>query len=368
MRSWKKTAPGNLSWWHWMTIGRCNFWILLEYIQNKSDPVISNDWKNPQASRVDDGHVEALGNSMVQEDAVHGISQGVETTEREGQVAQAAREGNARASALDFFNCIDEVKSIGVVLWQASGNGQHVAVEDDVLWREIQVLPEDPVAALADPDLVFKSCSLALLVERHDNDGRTVTHAQVGMLDELLLTWLERDGVDNAFALHALQAFLHNMPLWRVNHERQLGHSGLSDAKLHELAHCRLTIDEVGIEVEVQNVGLLLALSNANLHCLIPLVSIYQLLELGGAHEVAAFSNPLEACLFVHTAWLETREHHGGVLGQFRQLADRALLDLLAHSCDVGWESAAASTHKVEQAILGVVQDVGGENLRISSS
>jgi len=42
-----------------------------------------------EPSRVQDGYVETLGDGMVQEDAVHGISQPVQASDREGTIAQA---------------------------------------------------------------------------------------------------------------------------------------------------------------------------------------------------------------------------------------------------------------------------------------
>ena len=174
---------------------------------------------------------------MVQEDAVHGIAQGVQASEGEGQVAQAAGEGHARAGALDLSDSVDEVNAIAVVLRQACSDRQHVAIKDDVLWREIKLLAQQLVAALADPDLVLKRGSLALLVECHDHHCSSVAHACISMFQELLLTRLQGDRVHNALALHALQAFLHHRPLGGVDHERQLGNCRLRHAQLHELAH-----------------------------------------------------------------------------------------------------------------------------------
>mmetsp|Transcript_72770 Transcript_72770/g.206517 ORF Transcript_72770/g.206517 Transcript_72770/m.206517 type:complete len:416 (+) Transcript_72770:1155-2402(+) len=62
-----------------------------------------------QATRVDNGHVEALRHGVVQEDSVHGITDGVQAAEGEGEVAEASAEGYARARALNLCHRIDEV-------------------------------------------------------------------------------------------------------------------------------------------------------------------------------------------------------------------------------------------------------------------
>mmetsp|Transcript_68863 Transcript_68863/g.161923 ORF Transcript_68863/g.161923 Transcript_68863/m.161923 type:complete len:438 (-) Transcript_68863:1840-3153(-) len=166
-----------------------------------------------QTSGVHNRHVEALGHGVVEEDAVHGVAQGVEASEGEGQVAEAAGEGDARAGALDLCDRIDEVNGIRVVLREARGDRQHVAVEDDVFRGEVQVLPQTPVAALADADLVLERGSLALLIKSHDDHSSSVSHAQLCLAKELFLTDLQGNRVHDALALHALQSLLDHRPL-----------------------------------------------------------------------------------------------------------------------------------------------------------
>merc|ERR1719409_780846 len=93
-----------------------------------------------QSARVHDGHVQALRDGVVEEDGVHGVAQRVQATEGERQIAEAAAEGHAWARPLDLGNGVDEVNAVAVVLWETRRNGQHVAVEDDVLWREVTLL------------------------------------------------------------------------------------------------------------------------------------------------------------------------------------------------------------------------------------
>ena len=100
---------------------------------------------------------------MLQENGVHGIAQGVEASEGEGEIAQASGEGDALAGALNLFHGVEEVNAVGLVLRQTRGDGQHVAVPR----REVQVLPQDA-------DIVLERGCLALLVEGHDHHRRAV--------------------------------------------------------------------------------------------------------------------------------------------------------------------------------------------------
>ena len=47
-------------------------------------------------------------------------------------------------------------------------------IEDDVRRVEAGLLGQQPVGALADRDFALDGVGLALLVERHDDDGRAV--------------------------------------------------------------------------------------------------------------------------------------------------------------------------------------------------
>ena len=84
-------------------------------------------------------------------------------------------------------------------------DGEHVRVEDDVLRREADLVDEQPVGALADRDLALDGLGLALLVERHHDDAGAVAADDARLLEERLLAFLERDRVDDALALQALE-------------------------------------------------------------------------------------------------------------------------------------------------------------------
>ena len=57
------------------------------------------------------------------------------------------------------------------------------------------------MSARSDRDLALGRLGLALLVERHDDDGRAVPPAEAGLAQELGLALLERDRVDDRAAL-----------------------------------------------------------------------------------------------------------------------------------------------------------------------
>ena len=123
---------------------------------------------------VDDAHVHAGGDGVIEERGVHGFANFVVAAEAEGDIRDAAADFGVREVGLDPARGVDEVDGVVVVLLHAGGDGEDVGIEDDVFGREADFVDEDAVGALADADLVFVGCGLALFVEGHDDDGGAV--------------------------------------------------------------------------------------------------------------------------------------------------------------------------------------------------
>jgi hypothetical protein len=81
---------------------------------------------------VDDAHVHAGGNGVVQEHGVDGLAHRVVAAEAERHVGHAARHLGARQVLLDPARGLDEVHRVVVVLFNAGGDGEDVGVKDDV--------------------------------------------------------------------------------------------------------------------------------------------------------------------------------------------------------------------------------------------
>ena len=105
---------------------------------------------------------------------MHGLAHGLVAAERERYVAHAARDMRVRATLADLARGLDERHAVAVVLFNAGGDRENVGIEDDVFGREANLFDEQPVAALADAHLPLERIRLALLIERHDDDGGAV--------------------------------------------------------------------------------------------------------------------------------------------------------------------------------------------------
>ena len=204
---------------------------------------------------VDDAHVHAGGDRVIEEHRVHRLAHRIVAAEGERDVGDAAGDVHARQAFLDPPRRLEEGDGVAVVLLDAGGDGEDVRIEDDVLGREADPLGEQPVAALADRELALRGVRLPLLVERHDDDGGAVSADLAGERQERLLALLEADRVDDALALQALQPRLDDRPLRGVDHHRHPGDVRLGGDQVEEADHRRLRVQHRLVHVDVDDLS-----------------------------------------------------------------------------------------------------------------
>jgi len=185
---------------------------------------------------VDDAHVHARGDGVVQEHRVDGLADGLVAAEGERDVGYTTGDVAVRQGTLDDAGGFDEVDRVVVMLFDAGGHGEDVRIEDDVLRRETHLVDQDAVGARTDLHLARTGIGLAVFVEGHHHRGGPVAQHLACLFDERCLAFLERDRVDHALALQALQARLDDAPLGGVDHHRdardvRLGHDQVQVAR-----------------------------------------------------------------------------------------------------------------------------------------
>ena len=306
--------------------------------------------------RVHDAHVHTRLAGVVQERGVERAAHGLVAAERKREVRDAAGNLTSGAQTLDLARGVDEVHAIVVVLFHAGTDGEDVRVEDDVLGVEANLLHEELVRAHADAHLLGFGSGLALFVERHHDDGGAVALDDRGVLEELLLATLERDGVHDALALATLQARLDDVELRRVNHEGHLGHIGLGNHQVHEARHRGLAVDEAVVHVDVDDVSTVLDLLEGDSESLFVVTVDDGLLENRGPRDVAALTKVDERLAVVVDVGvvverLEAREAHDVLHGVL--LAGLELRHHLREAPDVVIGGTAAAADGVDQALFG---------------
>ena len=202
---------------------------------------------------VDDAHVHAGGDGVVQKDRVNRFAHRVVATKRKTHVGDATRDLGAGQVLLDPARRVDEVDRVVVVLLDAGGNGEDIGVEDDVFRWEVDLVHQNPVGALADANLALITVGLALFVKRHHHGGRAITTQQAGLALELVHPFLHADRIHHRLALHTAQPGFDHTPLGGVDHHRHPGNIGLGGNQVEEAHHGGLAVEHGLVHVDVDD-------------------------------------------------------------------------------------------------------------------
>src|SRR5690606_39223530 len=166
-----------------------------------------------QLAGVDDAHVQAVFNRVIQEYRVDCLAHRVVATERKRHVGYTAGGQRIGEVVANPGHGLDEVHGVVVVFLNTGGHGKDVGIENDVFRRETDLIDQNIVGAGA--NFVFTRCCicLTLFVKRHHDYGRAIAAAQFGVLDKFVYAFLHGNRVDDALALNALETSLDNFPL-----------------------------------------------------------------------------------------------------------------------------------------------------------
>ncbi len=212
---------------------------------------------------------------------------------------------------LDPARGIDEIDRVVGVLLDAGGDREDVGVEDDVLGRKAHLVDQHAIGALADLRLARQRVGLALLVERHHHRGRAVAADQRGLALEFVGAFLQRDRVDDALALDALQAGLDHAPLRRVDHDRHAGDLRLAGDQVQEAHHRGLAVEHGLVHVDVDDLRAVLDLLPRDAQRVFVAALEHHARERLGAGDVGALADVDEQRFFIQRQRLQPGQLQG---------------------------------------------------------
>ena len=267
---------------------------------------------HPDHAGVDDAHVHAGLDRVVQEHGVDRFAHRVVAAKAEAHVAHAARHLGAGQVLLDPARRLDEVDRVVVVLLDAGGHREDVRVEDDVLGRESDFVDEDAVGAPADLDLALVGVGLSLLVEGHHHGRRAVAAQQLRLVAELVFAFLHADRVDDALALDAAQPGFDHLPFRAVDHDRHARYVGLRRDQVQEADHRGLAVEHGLVHVDVDDLRAVLDLLARHGQGFLELAVEDHPREGLGTSDVGAFADVDEQRALADAHGLEARQLHRG--------------------------------------------------------
>ena len=153
------------------------------------------------------------------------------------------------------------------MLLDASGDGENVGVENDVLWWEMHFIDKNSIGSLANADLFFVGGGLTFFIECHDDYGGAKFLDVPRAFFEFFFALFERDRVDDALALQVFDALFQDLPFRGIDHDRHLSDVRFALQKLQETRHHRLAINESIVKTNVDYVGTVLDLLARDFEC-----------------------------------------------------------------------------------------------------
>ncbi len=107
---------------------------------------------------IDDAHVHAGGDCMIEKDRMHGLAHKLIAAEGEGEIGDAARDMDEREALTNLLRGLDEIDAVIVVLFDAGRDGKDVRVENNVFRPEADFLGQNLIGPRANLDLARLSC------------------------------------------------------------------------------------------------------------------------------------------------------------------------------------------------------------------
>ena len=206
-----------------------------------------------QLTGIDDPHIHAVADRIVEEYGVDRLTDRVIAAEREGDVGDPAGDQRMRQLAFDVFAGADKVLGIVIVFFDTGRHRKDIRVKDNIFWREADLFGEDFVGATANLNFTFAGISLAHFVKGHHHYRSAVAANQFRMVDKGFDALFHRNRVNDAFALNAFQAFLNNFPLGGVDHDRHAGNVRLAGNQVEEAHHRRFCVEHPLVHVDIDN-------------------------------------------------------------------------------------------------------------------
>jgi len=130
-----------------------------------------------------------------------------------------------------------------------------------------------------------------VLVERHDHDAGAIAADGARLLEERALPFLERDRVDDALSLKALETRLERREARAVHHDRQARRFGLGRDQVEKRRHRLLGVEQVGVHVDVEHVRAAPHLLEGNVDRALEVVRLDEPSELRRAGDVRPLSD-----------------------------------------------------------------------------
>ena len=314
-----------------------------------------------QLARVDNPHVHAGLDGVIQKYGVHRLANALIAAEREGQIGDTTADQGAGTGTLDLTDGFEVVTGVVVMFLEARGDRENVRIEDDVLRRDLGHLGKQAIGALAYAHLSFYCVGLSLLIEGHHDHGHPYLSGEACMAQEGLFSFLQADRVDHTLALEALEPLLQNGPLRGINHHGHAGDVRLGGDQAEERGHGLFGVEQALVHVDVDHLRAVVDLLACNVDCGFVVVLEHQSGESSRPGHIGSLANIHEQTVGVDSKRLEPTQARCR-----RKVGNRAWghpLNHLREGFDMCGGRSATATDDIQGAVTGETPQDGGHAL-----
>ena len=125
-------------------------------------------------ARIDNAHVHARLNGVVQKYGVNGFTHRVVAAKAKRHIGHTARYFGTWQILFDPTRGFNEIDGVVVVLFNAGSNGKNVGIENDVFGRKVHLVHQHAVGAFANFNFALVGIGLAFFIKRHDHRGSAI--------------------------------------------------------------------------------------------------------------------------------------------------------------------------------------------------
>ena len=115
---------------------------------------------------------------------MYGFANRIITTKRERHIGYATAYFGERQVFTNPFRGINEIHAIGGVFFDTGRNRKNIRVKNNIFRREADLIDQNFIRTLANFGLALIGIGLTFFIKGHDDNGGTVTAAQLGTLNE----------------------------------------------------------------------------------------------------------------------------------------------------------------------------------------
>ncbi len=133
-----------------------------------------NRFVNRELTRIDDAHIHADLNGVIEEHRMHGLAHRLIAAEREGQIGNAAGNMHMRQGFGDLFGRLDEGDAIAIMFFDARCHSKDIGIKHNIFRREASLFGQKLIGAGTDLDLALQRIGLPFGIEGHDHNRSAI--------------------------------------------------------------------------------------------------------------------------------------------------------------------------------------------------